>query len=593
MTAVEKPRAMKALKTYGSQGSQDIFEFRGGSDGELDVSSLKRRGMEVAEQRPQDIKTNGNAKSWSSQDHNASRQPTLPASEERIIRLTGENQRNGLQNPMPPPPLKPALFEQTQYSETTTLPIPSESTPASSLSAQDTHLGSGTAEESRSFEFSDICKPTCTTSPRGRTDEERPSNIVQSVTNSHETSSSYATNSVLESVRAPEQSSSASIISPSRIITAEEGARFVAPPPAVHGSGDNEVSAPSSNLHTVGKSNPVVLLPDYPQSWVDQDELSLPVHKTSRANKTQVHSSKVPKEQETTTGQQADELGSDDITIGIPKEQYQPRPSRSRSGRGIEGIVEPEDYSKKPEAIGKGKRKTKRRKTTAFQELLTKDDDEEDRDEDVTVSISKNLRTDLPKSPKRGDEPAFDADEAQDENPSKALEGSNSTSKPAEPKKQRGRPKKVPKEVREDVHLDEAQLEYGLEDLEPEKVATPAIAKKSLKRGRNSETPMVIAEGHINDDDSNSGTVDDSRGISSKIFDETQGNSTSSRPVEERETSLPPIKAIVPPKTPQKLTPSPRKGPDKHSPISSGKVAYRVGLSKRARIAPLLRIVRK
>lgn len=35
------------------------------------------------------------------------------------------------------------------------------------------------------------------------------------------------------------------------------------------------------------------------------------------------------------------------------------------------------------------------------------------------------------------------------------------------------------------------------------------------------------------------------------------------------------------------------KGPGKHSPISTGKVPYRVGLSRKARIAPLLKIVRR
>ncbi|KAJ6024170.1 hypothetical protein N7540_004967 [Penicillium herquei] len=61
----------------------------------------------------------------------------------------------------------------------------------------------------------------------------------------------------------------------------------------------------------------------------------------------------------------------------------------------------------------------------------------------------------------------------------------------------------------------------------------------------------------------------------------------------------------VPPQTPQKPEQNPstpiagnstnaRKGLSKHSPISStSKVPYRVGLSKRARIAPLLKIVRK
>lgn len=52
-----------------------------------------------------------------------------------------------------------------------------------------------------------------------------------------------------------------------------------------------------------------------------------------------------------------------------------------------------------------------------------------------------------------------------------------------------------------------------------------------------------------------------------------------------------------PPETPQKAngpsTPS-KKGPGKHSPISStSKVPYRVGLSKKARIAPLLKIIKR
>ncbi|KAF7588972.1 hypothetical protein BBP40_004974 [Aspergillus hancockii] len=62
-----------------------------------------------------------------------------------------------------------------------------------------------------------------------------------------------------------------------------------------------------------------------------------------------------------------------------------------------------------------------------------------------------------------------------------------------------------------------------------------------------------------------------------------------------------------PPETPKKPSHEPKtpststddsgkvssKGPGKHSPISTGKVPYRVGLSRRARIAPLLKIVKR
>jgi hypothetical protein len=44
------------------------------------------------------------------------------------------------------------------------------------------------------------------------------------------------------------------------------------------------------------------------------------------------------------------------------------------------------------------------------------------------------------------------------------------------------------------------------------------------------------------------------------------------------------------PHTPEKKV---KKGPDQHSPLQSGKIPHRVGLSKRVRIAPLLKVIRK
>jgi hypothetical protein len=52
----------------------------------------------------------------------------------------------------------------------------------------------------------------------------------------------------------------------------------------------------------------------------------------------------------------------------------------------------------------------------------------------------------------------------------------------------------------------------------------------------------------------------------------------------------PAARTTTPVQTPRK---APQKGPDKHSPLNSGKVPYRVGLSKRAKIEPLLRILKK
>ncbi|KAL4921452.1 hypothetical protein BDW62DRAFT_129195 [Aspergillus aurantiobrunneus] len=62
-------------------------------------------------------------------------------------------------------------------------------------------------------------------------------------------------------------------------------------------------------------------------------------------------------------------------------------------------------------------------------------------------------------------------------------------------------------------------------------------------------------------------------------------------------TSAPKPSEHQPPETPQKATDqktTSTKGPGKHSPISStSKVPYRVGLSKKARIAPLLKIIKR
>ena len=64
---------------------------------------------------------------------------------------------------------------------------------------------------------------------------------------------------------------------------------------------------------------------------------------------------------------ESDELSSDDAAIGLPKDQYQPRPSRSRGNQNEDELVVPESFSKRPEAVAKGKRKLKsRRKTTAL-----------------------------------------------------------------------------------------------------------------------------------------------------------------------------------------------------------------------------------
>lgn len=66
------------------------------------------------------------------------------------------------------------------------------------------------------------------------------------------------------------------------------------------------------------------------------------------------------KDRDKSSNKDALPLNSDDLAIGLPKEQYKPRPSRSRSARIVEDASI--DYSKRPETLTTSK--LKRRKTT-------------------------------------------------------------------------------------------------------------------------------------------------------------------------------------------------------------------------------------
>lgn len=73
-----------------------------------------------------------------------------------------------------------------------------------------------------------------------------------------------------------------------------------------------------------------------------------------------VHKKQKGKDKDRTPTKEALPLNSDDLAIGLPKEQYKPRPSRSRSARIVEDTSI--DYSKRPETLTASK--LKRRKTT-------------------------------------------------------------------------------------------------------------------------------------------------------------------------------------------------------------------------------------
>lgn len=306
------------------------------------------------------------------------------------------------------------------------------------------------------------------------------------------------------------------------------------------------------------------------------DELSLSLSKQQPSNITSKQSNTDrPHEKDELDD---DKLGSDDTGVDLPVENYQPRPSRSRSGRMNEELLVPIDFSKRPEATAKGKKKNKRRKTTAFEQLVHEDRDEKDI---FQVKLPSPPKVSEPFSVvlKLRDAPTTSKAEVA-ERPQPEIDASKELSK-APISKKRGRPKK---------QVPEPHAEQVKPACDPPSSPTKSkinVPNQSTSKKRKMPTSL----------DSDLSCADEDGALPP----ETNPNipdppPRSARPSPSHENppitrSPSPTKQLSALQTPPKTVPA--KGPDKHSPISSGKVAYRIGLSKRARIEPLLRVVRK
>lgn len=311
------------------------------------------------------------------------------------------------------------------------------------------------------------------------------------------------------------------------------------------------------------------------------DELSLSLLKENPSNITSKQSNtNRPRERDELDD---DKLGSDDIGIDLPVEKYQPRPSRSRSGRANEELLVPIDFSKRPEAIAKGKKKNKRRKTTAFEQLVHEDKDERDIFQVKIPSPSKGSEP-FPVGLKLRDIP-MNLNTEVTKGPQAETDASKEVSK-APPTKKRGRPKKQVQEPHEE------QVKPACDPAPSPTKSRITVPNQSTSKKRKLPTNL--------DPDLSCAEEDGA------LPPETNPNipdspppPLSARPSPSRNKDPPITRSPSPTtkhlssalQTPPKTVPA--KGPDKHSPISSGKVAYRVGLSKRARIEPLLRIMRK
>ncbi len=608
---VEKPRAKQPLKTYGSQG-RDIFEFHITSDGEVDSTTPKQwRFQESKQKRSQN--TYGRTGALSSGD-----------TEGLELRVDSTDKSILSGSSLPPLALKSMSTEQPQGLDGTTALKPM----------------SGRGLFGSESLYSDEKMPIATMLSRGQAGEldfpdegahslrKRSRDEMEAINGQH--------------TGPTEPSSSASVFSPNKTITVARRSLSFSSPRKDCVIKD-QIMPLHSNTHTLtdirDHAGP---LPQQVQNDEVLDELSLLVPAASVTSKCQIKSQK----NREFSDRCGDELDSDDNAIGLPKDAYQPRPSKSRSGLRNGELLIPADYSKRPEAVSNKKRKLSRRKTTAFHELIPKEELEEEEDEIVNQAgfeapkfkalkliteqdelhlentekaevdqelIQRELESigkptgstkqrGRPKKVAMIESPERETSEHEDQTPAvgpttkismpENETGPQSANKPTESKKQRGRPKKGATETSKgkSSEANDATIER---DVEPEKPNHPTTAKKLRKKDRNTGGTMATSEELIRDSDDDFDAADEGGSVPDRVLEETQGNVMPSKPSERAASSPSPSKSkSVPPETPHKQG-SLSKGPDKHSPISSGKVAYRVGLSKRQRIAPLLRIVRK
>ena len=591
-TSVEKPKSKKPLKTYG-KSSQDIFDFQGGSDGELDIRSSMETGQKLGKRKRIDHSKVDHAASRRGSQEDVTRRPITSSGEDTKLLSTSSKSHETssvgekgvyLQGSMAPPASKSTVFEQSQRSQTEKISIIADSAYSESTTSNVISPVGG------NYSGTDSHDPMSAPSGLGCTevDRECPPDLAHSVKFGSMHADGAMNRADLQPIDEPAPSSSASKISRSETITVKRTSQAKNAFEKLTSHLDSEHLDKPFARESSAMSKPVMPLSGVLETEGTQDELSLSIPEAVSRHATAP--AKALKRSMETNNETVNELDFEDHDIGIPKERYQPRPSKRRSGAGDGEILVPVDFSKRPEAIGKGKRKTKRHKTTAFQELLPPDEDE-----DEEIKVVPNPRFEIPekKPPKTStEEDRLDAgkndctDQSRPESESEPKQTAKSTGQ-----KKRGRPKKVVTNLSEEIVVDKAEGEHDQDNTETEEPIIPATTKKSQKRTKSKELPAPIIDERNGNDDNTPIIENDPEDPPTNILGDSNNNIN--RAAKPSSATSPPLKANPPPETPRKPTTPAPKGPDKHSPISSGKVAFRVGLSKRARIAPLLRIVRK
>ncbi len=390
-----------------------------------------------------------------------------------------------------------------------------------------------------------------------------------------------------------EPSSSASFISPRKTIVV----KFPSPKQEQlqYDAMEDELSV-LVNMHPVANTSPIVLLPPA----LKTAESVLNEREASSDSEDEIQSNRSRK-RKVVSESTVDELDSTDILIRLPQEQYLKRSTRSTYGLGDKELVVPTDFSKKPETVAKvavtRKSKLRRSKTTAFQELRSMSCDEEDEEnlptiENIAPENNTFITRDDPLNQTFNNKPESAKHEKSVGDNSKVPEKSEIP----KPGRKRGRPKKG-NAVEENKSTAKAAEDNRDRQLTRENPSDEVKSADKQHIQNPSESAMILEDG-VDDDDIRKSKNETRPNISAatddKILAQTMGNSMSAQEMKDlTKPDLNPHETTLAPETPNKSERAPGKKHDQHSPISNGTVAYRVGLSKRARIEPLLRIVRK
>ena len=315
----------------------------------------------------------------------------------------------------------------------------------------------------------------------------------------------------------------------------------------------------------------------------DEDELARigNVEEVGRSDKSNKH--KKQKIQDSSQQERFDPWANDP---NLPQENYKPRRSRFRGGDdGVDELIESIDFSKRPEVVAKARNKSKlsRRKTTGGAIVVHVDVEEEDSPfaevEERPFEPVKSRSSKTPIRPLEKQEVTCELPEAE----------SNL------PKRKRGRPRK------QNTH--EPTSEVGTSTVEEQKHAKEQEEKR-MKKERLSTLPEV--DGNENEtaeynDDGQAGETEEfpeqRREPDFEPRDQSPSTPSPRKPTPQpladktnTNASLEPAPELSKPET---ETPKEEKVPTSHSPVSSSKIRYRVGLSRKARIEPLLNRIKK